>query len=54
VAGSHFKIWQFLNGKLARRNQVWLVTGAFHKAMAKHWNFPFPSIAANRQQELAL
>jgi hypothetical protein len=24
-AGSHFNIWQFLNGRLARRDQVWLV-----------------------------
>jgi hypothetical protein len=26
VAGSHFKIWQFLNRKLARRHQLWLVS----------------------------
>jgi len=25
LAGSHFKIWQFLNRMLARRNQLWLV-----------------------------
>jgi phospholipid/cholesterol/gamma-HCH transport system permease protein len=38
-AGSHFKIWQFLNGKLARRNQVWLVRSGFHKAAAC-WIYP--------------
>jgi hypothetical protein len=41
-AGSHFKIWQFLNRKLARRNQVWLVRGVFYKAMAAGGIFPFP------------
>jgi hypothetical protein len=25
TGGSHFKILQFLNRKLARRNQLWLV-----------------------------
>src|ERR1700681_3293418 len=39
-AGSHFKIWQFLNRKLARRNQVWLVRGGFDKAAAC-WLFLF-------------
>jgi len=37
--GSHFKIWQFLNRSLARRNQVWLVRQASCKAMAACWNF---------------
>jgi hypothetical protein len=41
-AGSHFKIWQFLSRRLARRNQVWLVRGAFDKAMAAGLGiFPF-------------
>jgi hypothetical protein len=40
-AGSHFKIWQFLNRTLARRNQVWLVRGVFYKAMAACWIFLF-------------
>jgi hypothetical protein len=40
-AGSHFKIWQFLNRRLARRNQVWLVRGAFHKAMAAGLDLSF-------------
>jgi hypothetical protein len=32
MAGSHFNIWQFLNPRLARRSQVWLVRGVFYKA----------------------
>src|ERR1700681_2278037 len=40
LGGSHFKIWQFLNRKLARRNQVWLVRGGFDKAAAC-WLFLF-------------
>jgi hypothetical protein len=34
-AGSRFKIWQFLNRKLARRYQLWLVRDAFNKAMGR-------------------
>jgi hypothetical protein len=38
-AGSHLKIWQFLNRRLARRYQVWLVRDMFYKAAAG-WMFP--------------
>jgi hypothetical protein len=34
LAGSHFKIWQILNPRLARRNQVWLVRDMLGKATA--------------------
>jgi hypothetical protein len=33
------KSGDFLNRKLARRNQVWLVRNAFYKAVAACWNF---------------
>jgi hypothetical protein len=33
--GSHFNIWQFLNRKLARCNQVWLVRDGFDKTMRR-------------------
>ena len=38
-AGSHLKIWQFLNRRLARRYQVWLLRDMFYKAAAC-WMFP--------------
>ena len=34
-AGSHFKILQFLNRELARRNQLWLVRDRLYKAMRR-------------------
>src|SRR3954451_12390675 len=39
LTGSHFKIWQFLNRRVARRNQLWLVSTLSHKAMAAYWMF---------------
>jgi hypothetical protein len=36
--GSRFKIWQFLNRKLARRNQVWLVRDALDGATGAYRN----------------
>jgi hypothetical protein len=41
-AGSHFKIWQFLNRGVARRYQVWLVRDVFYKATAACWILPPP------------
>jgi hypothetical protein len=47
LAGSHFKIWQFLNRALARRNQVWLVRGTLDKAAAARWDLS-PSIYSGK------
>ena len=51
--GSHFKFWQFLNGRVAGRNQVWLVRGVFYKAAARRVG-SFPSMNSGESaQELA-
>jgi hypothetical protein len=52
-AGSHFKIWQFLNARLARRNQLWLLADMFYKAIAAHWNLSPPMSSGEAAQELA-
>jgi hypothetical protein len=42
LAGSHFKIWQFLNRMLARRYQLWLVRDRFYKAMRRAKSYLLP------------
>jgi hypothetical protein len=52
LAGSHFNIWQFLNRRLARRNQVWLVRGAFYK-QSRRIGFGFSMNSGESALELA-
>jgi hypothetical protein len=39
-AGSHFNIWRFLNTRLARRDQVWLVRSVFYRFIEALLDFP--------------
>jgi hypothetical protein len=53
LAGSHFKIWQFLNRRLARRNQLWLVRGVLYKAAAGELDISFSMGSGESAQEAA-
>jgi hypothetical protein len=53
LAGSHFKIWQFLNRALARRNQVWLVRGMLYKVAAARSDLSPSMYGAKAAQETA-
>jgi hypothetical protein len=53
LAGSHFKIWQFLNRMLARRNQLWLVGDVFGKARRGLRELSSSMVSGEQAQEAA-